>query len=194
MNIHVENYLLTFQEGEEEIGRVLFPLIGEGVVEIKEVRVHPEYRGLGYASELMEKTVHYLREHDFRAEVTCSYGINWFKKHPGEQDVLIYKITPNPDAYDYQVASNRVYLEDGGRLLAEVDFPLVEDGVVDFNHTFVDSSLKGQGIAHQLYIRAMDVVKQNGWKARPSCSFAVTWFERNKEEYGTLFQPENTSS
>ena len=37
-----------------------------------------------------------------------------------------------------------------GKLLAEITFPTGEDGVADINHTFVDESLRGRGVAGQL--------------------------------------------
>ena len=38
------------------------------------------------------------------------------------------------------------YLADDGTVLGEVTFPSYGDGIVDINHTFVDGSLRGQGI------------------------------------------------
>lgn len=38
-------------------------------------------------------------------------------------------------------------LGEDGKLLAEITFPTGEDGVADIDHTFVDESLRGQGVA-----------------------------------------------
>ena len=42
------------------------------------------------------------------------------------------------------------YLDDKLERAAEVTFPVVEPGVVEINRTFVDESLRGQGVAGQL--------------------------------------------
>lgn len=81
----------------------------------------------------------------------------------------------------------RIYAVDAaGKLLAEVTFP--EDGthtaVID--HTFVDESLRGQGVAGQLLGKAVDAIRKQGKKARPQCSYAVAWFEKHPEERDLL--------
>lgn len=76
-----------------------------------------------------------------------------------------------------------VYLDESGRRLAEVTFPATgEDGVVDINHTFVDPSLRGQGVAGGLLRAAADELRASGRKAHLSCSYAVKWFEKHPEE------------
>jgi predicted GNAT family acetyltransferase len=65
-------------------------------------------------------------------------------------------------------------------LLAEVTFP-VAGGVANINHTFVDPSLRGQSIAGQLLAAAVEQIRDNGWKARPTCSYAVKWFSQHPE-------------
>lgn len=69
----------------------------------------------------------------------------------------------------------------GGTVLAEVTFPEVERGIVEIDHTFVDESLRGQGVAGELLARAACVISASGMLARPTCSYAVTWFERHPE-------------
>lgn len=80
----------------------------------------------------------------------------------------------------------RIYLERDGKLLAEITFPL-EDGVYHLNHTFVDDSLRGQGIAGQLVEQAAKLIRREGGKAKPTCSYAVKWFEKHPE-YQELLQ------
>ena len=51
----------------------------------------------------------------------------------------------------FQIQSDRIFAKDkSGKLLAEITFPETESGVCTINHTFVDESLRGQGIAGQL--------------------------------------------
>ena len=47
--------------------------------------------------------------------------------------------------------SNRIYCKDSqGKVIAEVTFPDIRYHVVNLDHTFVDDSLRGQGIAGKL--------------------------------------------
>lgn len=49
---------------------------------------------------------------------------------------------------EFQKEPGRIFaLGEDGKLLAEITFPTGEDGVADINHTFVDESLRGQGVA-----------------------------------------------
>lgn len=73
------------------------------------------------------------------------------------------------------------YVDDAGRTLAEVTFPEVEPGVVEIDHTRVDESLRGQGIAGQLLERAAETLAATNRTARPTCSYAVCWFEKHPE-------------
>ena len=62
----------------------------------------------------------------------------------------------------WKIEEDRLYaLDVDGTLLAETTFPAAGNGVVDINHTFVDESLRGQGIAGQKIGRA-------SWRERVS--------------------------
>lgn len=88
---------------------------------------------------------------------------------------------------DFIIAANRIYAEDtDGNLLAEVDFPAVSPDTVNISHTFVDDSLRGQGIAGQLLAATAKTIRGQGKKVRPTCSYAVKWFEKHKEEQDLL--------
>lgn len=76
-------------------------------------------------------------------------------------------------------------MDETGKLLAEVTFP-EREGVAVINHTFVDASLRGQGVAGQLLRAAADTLRREGRKARPTCSYAVHWFETHPEEQDLL--------
>ena len=88
---------------------------------------------------------------------------------------------------DVAMERDRVqYPGEGGSVLAEVTFPQVEPGIVEINHTFVDESLRGQGIASELLGRAVASIAASGLYARPTCSYAVKWFERHPEHTALL--------
>jgi len=82
---------------------------------------------------------------------------------------------------------DRIYYEnDSKKLLAEVRFPLKEDGVVEINRTFVDPSLRGQGVANLLLEAAYKQLKLNNLSVIPTCSYALVWFKRNTDKQDIL--------
>lgn len=77
---------------------------------------------------------------------------------------------------------NKIYLNDeNNHMTAVVTFPKVQDNVVNIDHTYVDNSLRGQGIAGKLMEEAVNHLRENNQKAKLSCSYAVKWFEEHPE-------------
>ena len=90
---------------------------------------------------------------------------------------------------EFQKEPGRIFaLGEDGKLLAEITFPTGEDGVADIDHTFVDESLRGQGVAGKLVQAAVDELKAQGLQAKTSCWYAAQWFERHPEEQGLLWK------
>lgn len=90
----------------------------------------------------------------------------------------------------FEYEPGRIYVSDpSGDLLAEVTFP-ISGNVADINHTFVDSSLRGQGVADKLLFAAASQLRSDGRKARATCSYAVKWFEEHPEQSDLLAVPE----
>lgn len=78
--------------------------------------------------------------------------------------------------------SNRIVLfGENNKTLAEVTFPNIDENTVDINHTYVDDSLRGQGIAGKLMEHAAEELKAQNKKAVLTCSYAVKWFEKHTE-------------
>ncbi|WP_246240676.1 GNAT family N-acetyltransferase [Anaerocolumna sedimenticola] len=76
--------------------------------------------------------------------------------------------------------SNRIYLNDeNGNMIAEVTFPAISENAVNIDHTYVDDSLRGQGIAGKLMEEVVKQLKEENKKANLTCSYAVKWFEKN---------------
>lgn len=79
---------------------------------------------------------------------------------------------------DFIKEPNRVYANDTtGNLIAEITFPNSGDTYC-INHTFVDDSLRGQGVAGQLVQMAVDIIKENGGQVTATCSYAKHWLEK----------------
>lgn len=71
------------------------------------------------------------------------------------------------------------YLDENGKLIAEIDFPTTGDNAITITHTFVDSSLKGQGVGKELVLQVIDYARKNSLKIKATCSFAIHYFEKN---------------
>ncbi|MEG0177377.1 MAG: GNAT family N-acetyltransferase [Bacilli bacterium] len=81
----------------------------------------------------------------------------------------------------YEILNNAVQLINDDVVLAEVTFPEVKPGIVDINHTVVDHSLRGQGIASILMTMVANELMNSNRKATCSCSYAVKWFSEHPE-------------
>ena len=87
---------------------------------------------------------------------------------------------------EFKYEQDRIFAEgENGKVIAEVTFPTA-DGVATINHTFVDGSLRGQGIAGKLLKAAAEYIRETGRKAHPTCSYAVKWFEDHPENSDIL--------
>lgn len=83
---------------------------------------------------------------------------------------------------------NRIYGEDeNGNVIAEITFPRTAPGVYTIEHTVVDSSLQGQGIAGKLVQAAVEEIKSQGGEVRATCSYAVKWLEKHNPKTITFF-------
>lgn len=77
---------------------------------------------------------------------------------------------------------NQIALFDGkNHVIAEVTFPDVDTDTVEIDHTFVDDSLRGQGVAGKLMEAAARYLREQNKKAVLTCSYAVKWFEKHPE-------------
>ena len=78
---------------------------------------------------------------------------------------------------------NRIYSNsETGEIIAEVTFPAQKPGVVNIDHTFVDDSLRGQGIAGKLMEECYSMLKGDGRKAVLTCPYAVKWYREHPEK------------
>lgn len=82
---------------------------------------------------------------------------------------------------DFIKEENRIYAEDENqKTIAEVTFYEIEDGVYNIDHTFVDDSLRGQGIGSKLVEEAVNTIKEKNCKIQATCPFASKWLEENE--------------
>ncbi len=64
---------------------------------------------------------------------------------------------------------------------AEITYVSKGEGVIEANHTFVDPSLRGQGVARQLVNRLADFARDEHLKIHPTCPYVVALFEKSTE-------------
>jgi len=71
-----------------------------------------------------------------------------------------------------------VKYDENGRVIAEITYSNTSNpNVVVADHTFVDSSLRGQGVAGKLLNALVEDMKQQNKKIKASCSYVVKKFE-----------------
>lgn len=88
----------------------------------------------------------------------------------------------------FNITDGRIYMnDDAGNMIAEVTFPNIDDNTIIIDHTFVDDSLRGQGIAAKLMLEVINYAKTHNKKIKASCSYAVKWFDKNKDKYKDIY-------
>ena len=75
---------------------------------------------------------------------------------------------------------NRIYATNiDNETVAEVTFYEIEKGVYNIDHTFVDDSLRGQGVGSKLVQEAVNTIREKGAQIQATCPFASKWIEEN---------------
>jgi len=93
-----------------------------------------------------------------------------------------YKPVPGVEDMKFKYEANRIALQDkAGKEVGEITFPSIDTNTVEINHTFVDPSLRGQGLAAKLVEAAVEKLRNEGKKAVPTCSYVKARFEENSE-------------
>jgi predicted GNAT family acetyltransferase len=82
----------------------------------------------------------------------------------------------------------RFYFEKDNQLLAVIDYHTDEKNRIVVTHTFVDPSLRGQGIANQLLNQVIALAEAGKQYIYPICSFAVKVLQN--ERYQHLWDPD----
>lgn len=77
---------------------------------------------------------------------------------------------------------HKIYVKNEvGTVIVNATFPFIEEGVVVVDHTFVDPTLRGQGIASLLMHEVYKHAKTKGYKVVATCPYAVSWFKKHIE-------------
>ena len=74
---------------------------------------------------------------------------------------------------NYITEVNRIYLQDENwNILAEIDFEKIDEKTYNISRTFVDDSLRGQGIGSELVEKAITYLTSKWYKVSATCSYA----------------------
>ncbi|WP_114782811.1 GNAT family N-acetyltransferase [Botryobacter ruber] len=61
---------------------------------------------------------------------------------------------------------------------AELAYALSEEGVINFTHTYVPESARGQGIAQKLLEEGFRFARENNYHIKATCPVAARFLER----------------
>ena len=85
---------------------------------------------------------------------------------------------------NWKYEEGRIYCEDESKnLMAEAIFTAKTNGEMDIEHVFVDSSLRGQGVASKIMAEMAEYLRKNKLKTTATCSYAKGWLVKNKAFY-----------
>lgn len=74
---------------------------------------------------------------------------------------------------NYITEENRIYLpNEDWNILAEIDFEKIDEKTYNISRTFVDDSLRGQGIGSELVEKAITYLTWKWYKVSATCSYA----------------------
>jgi predicted GNAT family acetyltransferase len=88
---------------------------------------------------------------------------------------------------DWKNEEGRIFSEnENGELMAEATYEVMENGELNIEHTFVNPSLRGQGIADKMMVEVAMYLRKSGKKAIATCTYADLWFKKNEEKYADV--------
>jgi predicted GNAT family acetyltransferase len=88
---------------------------------------------------------------------------------------------------DWKYEKERIYSVDkNNELMAETTFVVNENEEVNIDHTYVNPTLRGQGVAGKMMEIVTEYLRKNGLKVTSTCSYAITWLKKNKELYSDI--------
>lgn len=93
---------------------------------------------------------------------------------------------------DWKYESGRIYSEsETGELMAEATYVCLDNGDINIDHTYVNPSLRGRGVADLMMKAVAEYLRKEGIKAIASCSYANIWFEKNVDEYKDIISSQS---
>lgn len=73
-----------------------------------------------------------------------------------------------------------------GQRIAEISYVWSNDSTIIADHTWVDDSLRGQGMARKLLDRLAEFAREKSLKIIATCSYVVVMFKRDPHAFGDV--------
>ena len=84
---------------------------------------------------------------------------------------------------DFIIDQNRIYLPNKDwNILAEIAFEKINDNTYDIYHTFVDESMRWQGIADELLQKTIEYITKQWFSITASCPFAKSHLNKTNSK------------
>ena len=84
-------------------------------------------------------------------------------------------------SHDNKSIKGAFYIEQDGKVLAEMTYVWVGKDRFIIDHTEVDDALSGKGAGKQLLLKAVEFARSKGLKIIPLCPFAKSVFDKMPE-------------
>lgn len=68
-----------------------------------------------------------------------------------------------------------------GEEIAELRYQKKKKNVIQFTHTYVPDSLRGQGLAGKLAKHGLEYARKNGCKVESTCSYITNYLQQHPE-------------
>lgn len=82
----------------------------------------------------------------------------------------------------FQIEENRIFTTDDNEKVIALLTWILKDNIAVVDHTFVDESLRGQGVAGLLMKEAVAHFRRQDYKSYGVCSYADVWYKKHAEE------------
>lgn len=87
-----------------------------------------------------------------------------------------------------QQTNQIVALNDDGKEMGHLSWTVLEDGVLNANHTYVDPAFRGLGVAFELLKALVAMARKDHKKIHATCSYVVKMFSHG-DEYADVIDP-----
>ncbi|MBW6411617.1 GNAT family N-acetyltransferase [Clostridium weizhouense] len=88
---------------------------------------------------------------------------------------------------NWKYENERIYsIDEKGELMAEVTFTHNNNSEINIDHVYVNSILRGKGVAGEAMLVVVDYLRKEGLKATATCSYAGTWFKNHGDLYSDV--------
>lgn len=94
--------------------------------------------------------------------------------------------------YNFVKQNGKFYIKNENIVLGYIEF-FEKNNIISINKVVVEESFRGQGIANKLMEQIVNIADEKNKKINPVCSFAVSWFEKNKNFSHVLVKFNNFS-